>query len=53
MYKKVIVINNKINKLAKNNYKNKWYSDNKIMSMTFYNEYGSFSSVKLFPCDRY
>ena len=24
-----------INKLAKNNYQNKWYIDNKIMSMTF------------------
>ena len=35
MYKKVIVINNKINKLAKDNYLNKWYIDDKIMNMTF------------------
>ena len=35
MYKKVIVINNKINKLAKDNYQNKWDIDNKIVSMTF------------------
>ena len=29
-----MITNNKINKLTKDNYKNKWYIDNK-MSMTF------------------
>ena len=30
-----MVINDKINKLAKDDYKNKWYIDNKITSKTF------------------